>query len=70
LLKALGELRYLRDRLHGAGAAHDTAAPSAAASISESSAALETDGEKLPDNLMPAGRYNAKRLDDRLAATR
>jgi hypothetical protein len=31
---------------------------------------LDTNADELPDELMPVGRYNAKRLDDRLAATR
>jgi hypothetical protein len=31
---------------------------------------VDTSVEELPDELMPVGRYNAKRLDDRLAATR
>jgi hypothetical protein len=57
LLKALGELRHLRDRLHGAQLPHDADV-------------LDTSVEEIPDELMPVGRYNAKRLDDRLAATR
>jgi hypothetical protein len=63
LLKALGELRHLRDRLHGTEPSHD-AHPVQEANM------LDTRVEELPDEFMPAGRYNAKRLDDRLAATR
>jgi hypothetical protein len=74
LLRALGELRYLRDRLHGAQLTHEAADPTAVASVSELAASLDTGGDDIPDeradDLMPVGRYNAKRLDDRLAATR
>ena len=70
LLKALGELRHLRDYLHGGQLTHEAADPSAEVSIAESAASLDTSREEVPDDLMPAGRYNAKRLDDRLAATR
>jgi hypothetical protein len=31
---------------------------------------LDTSVEDISDELMPVGRYNAKRLDDRLTATR
>jgi hypothetical protein len=70
LLKALGQLRHLRDRLHGAQPSYDAADPSEVTSISNLPTSLDTGGEDVPDELMPAGRYNAKRLDDRLAATR
>ena len=70
LLKVLGELRHLRDRLHGGQLTHEAADPSAVASSFEPAASPDTDGEELADELMPVGRYNAKRLNDRLAATR
>jgi len=70
LLKALGELRHMRDRLHGAHPSDELADPSEVTSVSESAALQDIGGDELPDELMPVGRYNAKRLDDRLAATR
>jgi hypothetical protein len=70
LLKALGELRHLRDRLHGVSPSHDVAEHEEATSPSGSAASQEMVLQDIPDDLMPAGRYNAKRLDDRLAATR
>jgi hypothetical protein len=70
LLKALGELRYLRDRLHGGQPSHDTGDPAEPTPAPQHAAALDGEVEELPDELMPVGRYNAKRLDDRLAATR
>jgi hypothetical protein len=70
LLKALGELRHLRDRLHGAQLPHDVAATSEGASTADPASSQDIGGEELLDELMPVGRYNAKRLDDRLAATR
>jgi hypothetical protein len=70
LLKALGELRHLRDRLHGGISIQDAQrvldAPVAQDDVNE----LDTSVDELPDELMPVGRYNARRLDDRLAATR
>jgi len=70
LLKALGDLRHLRDRLHGAGATHDVHLDVEALSAPQNPNGVDTSAEELPDELMPVGRYNAKRLDDRLAATR
>jgi hypothetical protein len=70
LLTALGELRYLRDRLHSASPSRDLHPDLDASSAPPDAMALETSVEELPDELMPVGRYNAKRLDDRLAATR
>jgi hypothetical protein len=70
LLKALGELRYLRDRLHGASLSHEGAEHESAKSSPESAASQEIALRDIPDELMPVGRYNAKRLDVRLAATR
>ena len=71
LLKALGELRHLRDRLHGAGRIPRCAARSwRHRLLRRMRTQLDTSVEELPDELMPVGRYNAKRLDDRLAATR
>jgi hypothetical protein len=70
LLKALGELRHLRDRLHGGQPSHDTVDPAEPTPAPQRAAALDGEVEELPDELMPVGRYNAKRLDDRLAATR
>jgi hypothetical protein len=70
LLKALGELRHLRDRLHGAHPSNDAAGPSAVAPAPQHAESQESEVEELPEDLMPVGRYNARRLDDRLAATR
>src|SRR5262245_47912800 len=70
LLKALGELRHLRDRLHGGEASHDAQQVLEGSSAPQDANVLDTSAEDLPDNPMPVGRYNAKRLDDRLAATR
>ncbi len=73
LLKALGELRHLRDRL---GAAADlplaAGASLTAASVgSEGTVEEEVGGaEVVGEEGMPAGRYSARRLDARLAATR
>jgi hypothetical protein len=78
LLKALGELRHLRDRLRGVDGTPAIAADAIAANASMN--APDTDefrGEPTQDRVevidaseMPTGRYNHKRLDDRLAATR
>src|SRR5215831_1528956 len=78
LLKALGELRHLRDRLHRGEPSQDAHPDLEASSAPAGATALGTSVEELPDELadelpdepMPVGRYNAKRLDDRLAATR
>jgi hypothetical protein len=70
LLKALGELRHLRDRLHGGESSNDGHPVLEASSAPQDTNVLDTSLEELPDQLMPVGRYNAKRLDDRLAATR
>jgi hypothetical protein len=70
LLKALGELRHLRDRLHGGGASHDVQRDMDTPLAPQSADVLDANVEEAPDDLMPVGRYNAKRLDDRLAATR
>jgi hypothetical protein len=70
LLKALGELRHLRDRLHGAEASHDARPVLEEPSAPQEANMLDANVEEVPDELMPVGRYNAKRLDDRLAATR
>ena len=73
LLKALGELRHLRDRLHGGESTRDAQrvldAPEAP-EAPEDANVVDTGVEEFPDELMPVGRYNAKLLDDRLAATR
>src|SRR5262245_28621089 len=58
LLKALGELRHLRDRLHGEQPSHDTVDPAEPTPAPQRVAALEgaaLDGEveELPDELMP-----------------
>jgi hypothetical protein len=70
LLKALGELRYLRDRLHSGEPPQNAHPELEVSSAQQDATALDTDGEEIPEELMPVGRYNAKRLDDRLAATR
>jgi hypothetical protein len=70
LLKALGELRHLRDALHGGLPQPTGASLSETASETQTAEAGEDGLEEIPAELMPAGRYNAKRLDDRLAATR
>src|SRR5262245_39055021 len=70
LLKSLGELRHLRDRLRGGNASHDTYPALEASPASQEANVLNNGVEELSDELMPVGRYNAKRLDDRLAATR
>jgi hypothetical protein len=70
LLKALGELRHLRDRLHDAQPSHDAHPVLESSSAPQDANGLDTSMEELSDELMPVGRYNAKRLDDRLAATR
>jgi hypothetical protein len=70
LLKALGELRHLRDRLHGAQHSDDAAPNLEASSVPEDTNMLDANLEELTEDLMPIGRYNARRLDDRLAATR
>ncbi len=89
LLKALGELRHLRDRLSaapvlpaagdapvvamastGSEAVHPDVprtAPGVPEVIDEEEAG---DGERVSEEGMPAGRYSARRLDARLAATR
>jgi hypothetical protein len=70
LLKALGELRHLRDRLHGALPSHDAHHAPETLPAPQDANLFDAISEELPDELMPVGRYNAKRLDDRLAATR
>src|SRR6185437_8649535 len=70
LLKALGELRHLRDHLHGGEASHDAHPLLEPLPDPQDASALGANVEELPEELMPAGRYNSKRLDDRLAATR
>jgi hypothetical protein len=97
LLKALGELRTLRDRLRTASTTRTTSRADAARPGVPPDAAVEageavvtyghgadgdesTDmahggmeeprGEELREWEMPMGRYSARRLDDRLAATR
>ncbi len=94
LLKALGELRHLRDRLDGKGngrmegdqlgaASGGTSdlslavAPDSAASssVAHSTAVVLESGwgdeeARAEKQEVPNGRYNYKRLDDRLAATR
>jgi len=85
LLKALTELRHLRDRLSTAGAvpATDGALPAVVAVVAavapaepeatteeEARGAAVLDEERMPTEAMPAGRYSARRIDDRLAATR
>jgi hypothetical protein len=70
LLKALGELRHLRDRLHGGDTSHDTHPVLDASSVPQDTHAVDASSEESSDELMPSGRYNAKRLDDRLVATR
>jgi hypothetical protein len=70
LLKALGELRHLRDRLHGAVPSQPAVDQEEATSPTASAASQATTLDDSPGDLMPVGRYNAKRLDDRLAATR
>jgi hypothetical protein len=84
LLKALRELRHLRDRLNGANGAafpvvsvapiaprvsagdEQALAPNAALAIGQE----EEDAGEGGKAEMPTSRYNARRLDDRLAATR
>jgi hypothetical protein len=70
LLKALGELRHLRERLHSGKSPQDAHPDLEVSSVLQDATALDTEGEEIPEELMPVGRYNAKRLDDRLAATR
>jgi hypothetical protein len=70
LLKALCELRHLRDRLHGTHRTDDATPHLEASSAPQDVTVLDSAVEDIPDVLMPVGRYNAKRLDDRLAATR
>jgi hypothetical protein len=70
LLKALGELRHLRDRLHGRQRVDDAVPNLEAASTPQDVSVLDAAVDDIPDELMPVGRYNAKRLDDRLAATK
>jgi hypothetical protein len=67
LLTALGELRHLRDRLAGHALA-PVAPPSAPAE--EVATGLAVDATDEGDAPIPTNRYNARRLDDRLAATR
>src|SRR4029079_3483858 len=65
LLKALGELRHLRDRLHSAEPAQTAQTDVEPASAPQEVTGPDTGGEEIPEELMPVGRYNAKRLDDR-----
>jgi hypothetical protein len=71
LLKALGELRHLRDRLTE-NALAPLVSPSAPAG--DPLAAQIVNGDETPQDAiheaMPTNRYNARRLDDRLAATK
>jgi hypothetical protein len=69
LLKALGELRHPRDRLHGEKPFHDAQQKPETPPGLQGTNALDTSLEELPEELMPVGRFNAKRLYDRLAAT-
>ncbi len=74
LLRALRDLRHLRDRLSAAGIVPATgSAPLIATAPAgpEATAAEEAGGvEAVGEEGMPAGRYSARRLDARLAATR
>jgi hypothetical protein len=90
LLKALGELRTLRDRLRTASAARPVDLPDSAVEAVEAAVAHghghgadggegaemahggveEPRGEGSREWEMPMGRYSARRIDDRLAATR
>jgi hypothetical protein len=70
LLKALGDLRHLRDRRHSGELSHDAHPALESVPAPPDSTVVEANLEDLPDELMPVGRYNARRLDDRLAATR
>jgi hypothetical protein len=80
LLKALGELRALRDRLRTPAAVpvgeRDLVAVAASLPGSEVEHPSETDTSNNDDEgaerdaTMPHSRYNRQRLDDRLAASR
>ncbi len=86
LLKALGELRYLRDRLSAATVLPAADGAPLVAVASTGSEAVQpsvslagpvvTDEEEaggremVSEEEMPAGRYSARRVDARLAATR
>jgi hypothetical protein len=70
LLKALGELRHLRDRLHDTQRTDEAIANLEAPSVPQDASVVDAAEDDITDELMPVGRYNAKRLDDRLAATR
>jgi len=77
LLRALAGLRTLRERLAAGGATAGPTAGDLLASSAGSAAALgavsaigaagDDQDEEAP---MPSGRYSARRLDDRLAASR
>jgi len=77
LLRALGELRHLRDRLSATGGTPVIAA-GATSTTNVSMGRPDEDrsdpplahGEAIDESEMPTGRYNYKRLDERLAATR
>ncbi len=64
LFKALGELRHLRDWLHGGISIQDAQRILDAPVAQEDVNTLDTSVDELPDELMPVGRYNARRLDD------
>jgi hypothetical protein len=81
LLKALGELRHLRDRLiAGDGAPPVTSAATFTLSLPGASSAGDVEEEQTDvaherdearaEPEMPTGRYSARRLGERLAATR
>jgi hypothetical protein len=77
LLKALRELRTLRDRLGAAPAPSPTdemtLAADASAGAAEKARAVTAHvagDEEAVEPEMPSGRYSARRLDERLAATR
>ncbi len=78
LLRALGELRHLRDRLIGGDAAENMTLEKsgemaeAVRGVAEvrDVATDDVEEEEADAGQMPNGRYNHKRLDDRLAASR
>jgi hypothetical protein len=70
LLKALGELRHLRDQLRSGQHPSGGVSTTEASEETHEAITAEANLNEIPDELMPVGRYNARRLDDRLAATR
>jgi len=77
LLKALRELRTLRDHLHIGGATAtltaEVPAVGAAAALGRRDDGVDAgvqSSSELEEEMPPGGRYNARRLDERLAATR